>query len=82
MFKLRYVAIVGVLIAGCGGSDDEKKKAEPAKSPLPQGADRVKLDPADFTTEIDNPYWPMRAGSRWVYPVSYTHLTLPTTPYV
>ena len=23
--------------------------------------------PADFTTRIDNPYWPMRPGSRWVY---------------
>jgi hypothetical protein len=21
----------------------------------------------DFTTKIDNPYWPMRVGSRWVY---------------
>jgi len=21
----------------------------------------------DFTTRIDNPYWPMRVGSRWVY---------------
>ncbi|MGH2981347.1 MAG: hypothetical protein ACRDKV_04805, partial [Solirubrobacterales bacterium] len=27
----------------------------------------VKLDPADFTTGIDNPYWPMAPGSRWVY---------------
>jgi hypothetical protein len=27
----------------------------------------VELDPADFTTEIDNPYWPMRPGSRWIY---------------
>jgi hypothetical protein len=34
---------------------------------LPQGADRVRLDPADFTTRIDNPWWPMRPGSRWVY---------------
>src|SRR5215211_7369404 len=25
------------------------------------------LAPADFTTKIDNPYWPMRVGSRWVY---------------
>ena len=25
------------------------------------------LDPADFTTEIDNPYWPMRPGSHWAY---------------
>jgi hypothetical protein len=27
----------------------------------------VELDPADFTTAIDNPYWPMAVGSRWVY---------------
>jgi len=23
--------------------------------------------PGDFTTRIDNPYWPMRPGTRWVY---------------
>ena len=23
--------------------------------------------PDSFTTEIDNPYWPMRPGSRWIY---------------
>jgi hypothetical protein len=23
--------------------------------------------PGDFTTAIDNPYWPMRPGTRWVY---------------
>jgi hypothetical protein len=34
---------------------------------LPQGSEPVKLDPANFTTRIDNPYWPMRPGSRWVY---------------
>jgi hypothetical protein len=27
----------------------------------------VRLDPADFTTRIDNPWWPMRPGSRWIY---------------
>jgi hypothetical protein len=36
-------------------------------SRLPQGSERVNLDPADFTTRITNPYWPMRPGSRWVY---------------
>jgi hypothetical protein len=34
---------------------------------LPQGSERVTLDPADFTTRIDNPYWPLAPGSRWVY---------------
>ena len=43
------------------------KLAEPAKAPLPQGAEKVKLDPAEFTTEIDNPCWPMSKGSRWTY---------------
>jgi hypothetical protein len=37
------------------------------QSRLPQGAERVQLDPADFTTRITNPWWPMRPGSRWVY---------------
>ena len=36
-------------------------------SGLPQGGETVHLDPADFTTRIDNPYWPMRPGSRWIY---------------
>jgi hypothetical protein len=34
---------------------------------LPKGSETVHLDPADFTTKIDNPYWPMKPGSRWVY---------------
>jgi hypothetical protein len=35
--------------------------------PLPIGSEPVDLDPADFTTQIDNPYWPMKPGSRWIY---------------
>jgi hypothetical protein len=38
-----------------------------AQNRLPQGAERVHLNPADFTTRITNPWWPMRPGSRWVY---------------
>ena len=34
---------------------------------LPHGSEPVNLNPADFTTKIDNPYWPMKPGSRWVY---------------
>jgi hypothetical protein len=47
-----------LLAAGCGGSNG---------TTLPQGADKVELDEKEFTTEIDNPYWPMRPGSRWIY---------------
>jgi hypothetical protein len=35
--------------------------------PVPKGSERVVLNPADFTPKIDNPYWPMKSGSRWVY---------------
>jgi hypothetical protein len=38
-----------------------------AAAALPQGAEPVKLDPAAFTTTIDNQWWPMQPGTRWVY---------------
>jgi hypothetical protein len=57
--KLAIVlALVVVLAAGCG-SDESRS--------LPKGAEEVKLDPEDFTTNIDNVYWTMRPGSSWVY---------------
>jgi hypothetical protein len=34
---------------------------------LPSGADPVNLDPADFSADITNPYWPMKPGTRWIY---------------
>jgi hypothetical protein len=41
--------------------------AAPALAQLPQGDEPVTLNPADFTTTIDNPYWPMKPGTRWIY---------------
>jgi hypothetical protein len=55
--RLAIPALV-MLLGACGGGDGGS---------LPQGADRVDLDPADFVARIDNPYWPMLPGSRWVY---------------
>ena len=34
---------------------------------LPQGDEPVELDPAEFTTDIDHPFWPMEVGTRWRY---------------
>lgn len=34
---------------------------------LPQGSEPVPLDPAEFTTDIDNPYFPLEPGTRWTY---------------
>jgi hypothetical protein len=51
-------------IAACGGDDGG---TDSAGNTLPQGSEPVEIDPADFTTEIDNPYWPMTPSSRWVY---------------
>jgi hypothetical protein len=58
------VALAVLAAIGCGGGD---KEGDGGRSALPRGAERVNLDPAEFTTAIDNPYWPMAPGSTWVY---------------
>jgi hypothetical protein len=58
------VAIAAALaVAACGGDDEGSGPG----SDLPQGSEPVELNPDDFTTRIDNPYWPLKVGSRWVY---------------
>nr|MBA2701849.1 hypothetical protein [Chloroflexota bacterium] len=45
-----------------------ERSLEPtAGSSLPQGAEEVNLDPAEFSAVIDHPYWPMAPGTRWTY---------------
>jgi hypothetical protein len=61
---------LALVVAGCGddgGGDEGAQASDSGQSALPQGAEQVAIDPADFTTRIDNPYWPMKPGSRWVY---------------
>jgi hypothetical protein len=76
--KTLLTAAIGLLamlaIAACG-DDDSGDEATPTpgdgrtadSSGLPQGGEPFELDPADFTTDIDNPYWPMEPGTRWTY---------------
>jgi hypothetical protein len=63
-------ALVAAAIAACG--DDGKDPETARVTELPQGSEAVDLDPAGFTTEIDNPYFPLRPGARWVYRESDT----------
>jgi hypothetical protein len=62
MIKRTYILVTFaalLALAGCGSSSKS--------SSLPTGSERVELNPDNFTTTIDNPYWPMRPGSKWVY---------------
>lgn len=48
-------------------ASNETPSTTASSSDLPQGNDPVDLDPADFTADITNPYWPMEPGTRWTY---------------
>jgi hypothetical protein len=68
------IALLAAATAACSQerSATHESATQPAAdaaqpSTLPQGSQPVTLDPARFTTKIDNPYWPMTPGSRWVY---------------
>ena len=50
--------VLVALAAGCGADE---------KAALPQGSDPIEIDAANFTAEIDNPWWPMTPGSTWVF---------------
>ena len=79
MSRFRVIVIAAALVmlftAGCNAKDSQNATSGQARgdtgsgSPLdlPQGAEPVNLDPKDFTTRIDNPYWPMDPGTRWTY---------------
>jgi hypothetical protein len=63
VFGSAFAALAAALaIAACGGEETDS-----TTQGLPQGSEPVSLDPADFTAEIDNPYWPMTPGNRWRY---------------
>jgi hypothetical protein len=72
--RLLLVALaVSALAVACTGEEPEdvaptaSEKTAVTGAALPKGDDRVKLDPAEFSTDIDNPYWPMKPRTRWVY---------------
>jgi hypothetical protein len=60
---LLLLASALLVVGGCGGGKSEASRPYA----LPQGGEPVELRPADFVERIDNLYWPMAPGSRWIY---------------
>lgn len=55
------IAVPLALLAAGAGTSAEANRG------LPEGSEPVTLDPAEFTANVTNPYFPLRPGSRWVY---------------
>jgi hypothetical protein len=76
------VACCALMLGACGDDESgssEQTTATNAGSALPRGSEPVELDPADFTTEIDNPYWPISLGKRWVFTSSDERIVVTRT---
>ena len=59
-----FSAIIGsmvVLVAGCTSNSTSSSSQEEQKAYNPR------INPADFTTTIDNEYFPMKPGTTFVY---------------
>ena len=61
----RTISVAAAMAAFCTATAGPAVAA-PAGDPLPRGDEPVALDPADFTTAVDNPYLPLRVGHRAV----------------
>ncbi len=65
------VAIL-VMLASCGADEaatqqpEEPVESTPALA-LPQSDEPVDLDPAEFTADVTNPWFPLEPGTRWIY---------------
>jgi hypothetical protein len=62
--KMRRAALGAAVVLGIAGLAGAVAQANRG---LPEGHQPAKLDPANFTTTIDNPYYPLRPGDRRVY---------------
>lgn len=64
------------VVSGCGSGDqtaeptDDSSTQPTSATPeteLPQSDEPVELDPADFTAEVTNAWFPLEPGTRWTY---------------
>jgi hypothetical protein len=66
------VAVLLPALAGCGSSGNKSASAaqQSGTNTFPQSSEPSNLNPADFSTTIDNQYWPMPVGRSWHVHVS------------
>src|SRR5215475_10962959 len=66
------IAVLLPALAGCGSSGNDKSSAvqQSGTNTFPQSSEPSNLNPADFTPNIDNAYWPMPVGRTWQIHVS------------
>jgi hypothetical protein len=55
--RVGLLAVAVLFVGGCGSDT----------AALPQGDEPANLEARDFVERIDNAYWPMAPGSKWVY---------------
>ena len=71
--SLLSVSVMPLILAACtetspsSATAPEQSSSSLGSDDLPQGNDPVALEPEDFTTKIDNPYFPLEPGTRWTY---------------
>ena len=60
-----------VVLSGCGADEPATRSEEPAgtapPTALPRGDEPVELDPAEFTADVTNQWFPLEPGTRWTY---------------
>ena len=54
------VLVLAFASTACGDGGSERDAT--ATAPLPVDGKAFPIDPGEFTTAIDNPYWPMKPG--------------------
>jgi hypothetical protein len=59
--------LAAVFAVAAGGCTADEVPTREATMPLPRSDQPYPLDPEDLGPDIDNEFWPMRPGTRWVY---------------
>ena len=70
----KSLLVLVLLVAGCSGGTPPSSAPTVSRAPssgqalpLPKGSEPVTLNPSEFTSQVTNPYFPLKPGAKWVY---------------